>query len=180
MVARDEAEKSAGRRRLMERAQTGDREAFHLLFEDIGPIITRFMRRRIVDWAEAEDVCQETLLAVFKSRQTYEPARPFEPWLFAIARHVLGAHLQRNRQHIGWHETMTDIPEAYADDESSLSVELSEGLGKLSPNQLEALKLTKLSGFSIAEAAHQAGTTVGSMKVRVHRAYESLKKSILR
>ena len=164
----------------MERAQNGDKEAFRLLFEDIGPIITQFVRRRILDWADADDICQETLLAVFKSRQTYEPARPFEPWLFAIVRHVLGAHLQRNRQHIGSQETMIDIPEAYADDESGLAVELSEVLSQLSPNQLEALKLTKVSGLSIAEAAYRAGTTVGSMKVRMHRAYESLKKSILR
>ena len=164
----------------MEQAQDGDKEALRLLFEDIGPVITSFVRRRILDWADADDICQEALLAVFKSRHTYEPSRPFEPWLFAIVRHVMSAHLHWNRQHIGSQETMIDIPEPYADDESGLTVELSEGLSQLSPNQLEALKLTKLSGLSIAEAANQAGTTVGSMKVRVHRAYESLKKSILR
>ena len=79
-----------------------------------------------------------------------------------------------------WYEPMSEIPEIGTDDESSLAVELSDGLSQLSSNQLEALRLTKLSGFSIAEAAMHAGTSVGSMKVRVHRAYESLKRSILR
>jgi RNA polymerase sigma-70 factor, ECF subfamily len=164
----------------MERAQAGDKEAFKVLFDDIGPLITRFVRRRLLDQAEVDDICQEVLLAMFESRHTYQPTRPFEPWLFAIVRNVLAAYLLRNRQRTKWHEPMTEIPENRADDESSLALELSDGLNQLSPNQLEALRLTKLSGFSIAEAAMHAGTSVGSMKVRVHRAYESLKRSILR
>jgi RNA polymerase sigma-70 factor, ECF subfamily len=180
VVGQDEAEKSAGRTRLMERVQGGDKEAFQVLFGDIGPIITRFVRRRVPDQAEVDDVCQEALLAIFKSRRTYQPARPFEPWLFAIVRNVLATYLQRNRQRTTWIEPMSEIPEISAEDESSLAVELIDSLRQLSPNQLEALKLTKLSGFSIAEAAVRAGTSEGSMKVRVHRAYESLKRSILR
>jgi RNA polymerase sigma-70 factor (ECF subfamily) len=180
VVARGEAEKSADRTRLMGRAQDGDQEAFEVLFGDIGPIITRFVRRRLFDQAEVDDVCQEALLAIFKSRHTYQLARPFEPWLFAIVRNVLAAYLKRNRQRTTWHEPMSEIPEIGADDESSLAIELSDSLKELSPNQLEALKLTKVSGFSIAGAATKAGTSAGSMKVRVHRAYESLKRSILR
>jgi RNA polymerase sigma-70 factor, ECF subfamily len=180
IVARDGAEKSASRVRLMERAQNGDKEAFHDLFGDIGPLITPFVRRRVFDQTEVDDVCQEALLAVFKSRHTYQLARPFEPWLFAIVRNVIAAYLQRNRQHARWHEPTDEIPETRAEDESSLAVELNDGLNQLSANQLEALKLTKLSGFSIAEAAVRAGTSVGSMKVRVHRAYVSLKRSMQR
>jgi len=164
----------------MERAQKGDREAFQALFADIGPLITLFVRRRVFDQAEVDDVCQEALLAVFKSRHTYQPARPFEPWLFAIVRNVIAAYLQRNRQRGKWQAPTSEIPETWAEDESSLGVELRDGLNQLSANQLEALKLTKLSGFSIAEAAQRAGTSVGSMKVRVHRAYESLKRSMRR
>ena len=51
---------------------------------------------------------------------------------------------------------------------------------QLPPTQMEALNLTKLGGFSVEEASRRAGTTVGSMKVRVHRAYESLKRSLIR
>src|SRR5271156_228233 len=103
----------------MERAQAGDKEAFQVLFEDVGPLITRFVGRRLLDQAEVDDVCQEALLAIFKSRHTYQPTRPFEPWLFAIVRNVLAAHLQRNRQRTRWHEPMSEIPEISAGDESS-------------------------------------------------------------
>jgi RNA polymerase sigma-70 factor (ECF subfamily) len=164
----------------MESAQNGDKEAFRTLFDEIGPLITLFVRRRVFDHAEVDDVCQEALLAIFKSRHTYQLTRPFEPWLFAIVRNVIAAHLQRNRQHSRWHEPASELPETWADDESTLSVELRDGLNQLSADQLEALKLTKVSGFSIAEAASRAGTSVGSMKVRVHRAYVSLKRSMQR
>jgi RNA polymerase sigma-70 factor (ECF subfamily) len=164
----------------MERAQAGDKEAFQDLFTDIGPLVTRFVRQRVHDQAEVEDVCQEALLGIFKSRHTYQPARPFEPWLFAIVRNVLAAYFQRNRQRIKWQTPMTEVPEISVEDESSLAIGLHDSLSQLSPNQLEALKLTKLSDLSIAEAALRAGTSPGSMKVRVHRAYESLKKAIQR
>jgi RNA polymerase sigma-70 factor, ECF subfamily len=180
MVARNQAEKSAGRTRLMERAQNGDKEAFQTLFEEIGPLITLFVRRRVFDQAEVDDVCQEVLIAIFKSRHTYQLTRAFEPWLFAIVRNVIAAHLQRNRQHNMWHELTSELTEARGDDDSMLGVELRDGLNQLSADQLEAVKLTKLSGFSIAEAAQRAGTSVGSMKVRVHRAYVSLKRAMQR
>jgi RNA polymerase sigma-70 factor, ECF subfamily len=76
------------RAQLMERVQRGEREAFHMLFKDIGPLITRFLHRRLSGNSEIEDICQETVLAVYKSRHTYQPDRPFEPWLFAILRKV--------------------------------------------------------------------------------------------
>jgi RNA polymerase sigma-70 factor (ECF subfamily) len=180
VVALEEAKPGANRARLMGRAQCGDKEALGLLFAEIGPLITGFVRRRLRDQVDADDICQEALLAIFKSRHTYQPARPFEPWLFAIVRNVMAGYLQRNRQHSGSHESISEMKEIGAESESTMAIELSEGFSQLSAAQLEALKLTKLAGFSIAEAAARAGTSVASMKVRVHRAYVSLKRSMLR
>jgi RNA polymerase sigma-70 factor (ECF subfamily) len=180
VVAQKEAKPSVSRALLMERAQGGDKEAFSILFDEIGPLITRVVRRRLRDHADVEDVCQDVMLAVFKSRHTYQPTRPFEPWLFAIVRNVTAVYLQRNWQQIKGNESMSEIPEIGVYDESSLAIELRETFGQLSAHQLEALKLTKLSGLSIVEAALRAGISAGSMKVRVHRAYESVKRSILR
>ena len=180
MVAPDEAMNSAGRSRLMERAQAGDKEAFHELFDDIGPLITRLVRRRVFDPAEVDDICQEILLAIFKSRHTYQPSRPFEPWVYAIIRHVIGAHRKQHRRQRVWNEPTSESMDISTDDDSALIPTLCDSLGQLPRNQLEALKLTKIMGLSIEEAAERAGTSAGSMKVRVHRAYESLKKSILR
>jgi len=61
-----------------------------------------------------------------------------------------------------------------------LALDLRRALEQLPPAQMEALNLTKLLGLSVEEASRRAGTTVGSMKVRVHRAYESLKRTLIR
>jgi RNA polymerase sigma factor (sigma-70 family) len=168
------------RAQLMERARSGDREAFHVLFEDIGPLITRFLRRHLVDRAELEDVCQEVLVAVYRSRHTYDAERLFEPWLFAIVRKVSGEHLRRSRRQTASQVYTEEVPEVPAEDAPSLALELRRALEQLPPAQMEALNLTKLLGLSVEEASRRAGTTVGSMKVRVHRAYESLKRSLIR
>ena len=173
-------EKGAGRAQLMERAQNGDKAAFQSLFEQIGPLVMRFLRRRLTDETEAEDVCQEVMIAVYRSRHTFQPDRPFEPWLFAIARKVAGEHLRRHREHFGFQVLAEELPEVGAGDASGLSVEFGEALEQLSPAQIEAVSLTKVLGLSIEDASRRAGTNVASMKVRVHRAYESLKKSLIR
>jgi RNA polymerase sigma-70 factor, ECF subfamily len=173
-------ERKMTRAQLMERARSGDREAFHVLFEDIGPLITRFLRRHLVDRAELEDVCQEVLVAVYRSRHTYDAERLFEPWLFAIVRKVSGEHLRRSRRQTASQVYTVEVPQVPAEDAPSLALELRRALEQLPPAQMEALNLTKLLGLSVEEASRRAGTTVGSMKVRVHRAYESLKRSLIR
>jgi RNA polymerase sigma-70 factor, ECF subfamily len=171
-------EKTVSRAQLMERAQGGDREAFHTLFKEVGPLITRFLRRRLSDATEIEDICQEAMIAVYRSRHTFQPARPFEPWLFAIVRKVSGEHFRRERQRLGYHVRIDELPEMCLQAGSDHDLELRQALEQLSPTQLQALSLTKVVGLSVEEAAQRAGTSVGSMKVRVHRAYESLKRAL--
>ena len=173
-------EKGVSRAQLMERAQRGDREAFHILFKEVGPLITRFLRRRLADITEIEVICQEVMIAIYKSRHTYQPERPFEPWLFAIVRKVSGEHFRRERQRQEFQILVDELPELGIEGGSSQDLAVREALEQLSPAQIEALNLTKLDGLSVEEAARRAGTSIGSMKVRVHRAYESLKRSLLR
>jgi RNA polymerase sigma-70 factor, ECF subfamily len=180
MVASDDAEKSLRLARLMERAQDGDREAFRVLFEEIGPLITRFVRRRMADQMEAEDVCQEALMAIYKSRHTFEPSRPFEPWMFAIARNVVNRYFSTSLQQTRWQESVATMPDVADEERVAFGVEMRQAFEQLTPNQLEAVRLTKLSGLSVEEASHVTGSSVASMKVRVHRAYQTLKGSLRR
>lgn len=169
--------KSACRAQLMARAQMGDREAFHALFKDIGPLITRSLRRHL-PVSEVEDICQEVLIAVYKSRHTYEVGRPFEPWLFAITRRVTGRHLNRIKGRLAVEVAVDEPPEALTEGGSDLELRLREAFEQLPRRQFEAVGLTKILGLSFAEAARRTGTSIGSMKVRAHRAYESLKRSL--
>src|SRR5690349_15250022 len=88
----------AGLSRLMAGYQAGDAACFDALYAALAPGLRRYLSALTRDAARAEDLLQETFLRMHKVRHTYDPARPVEPWAFAIARHVfLMAHRRARR-----------------------------------------------------------------------------------
>jgi RNA polymerase sigma-70 factor, ECF subfamily len=171
-------ERSRLRARLMTRLQQGDADACQELFDDIGASLTYFLRRRVADPQELEDVYQEVFMAIFEARHTYEPGRPFEPWLFAIARNIAVDYSRRRWTRAHWEELVAEPPEQAAETSMTAAPELSAALAELPPDQREAFSMLKLDGLSVEAAAARAGVSVGALKVRAHRAYKSLKRLI--
>ena len=161
----------------MERVQRGDREAYGALLVDVSAPLLHFLRRRIRDPHELEDVYQDTLVAVHRARHTYDPSRPFDPWLFAIARHVVIDHLRRRATQASRELLVDDVPDVPADAAAADPAQprLAEALGRLPAAQREAFEMLKLDGLSVAAAAARAGVTTGALKVRAHRAYKALR-----
>jgi RNA polymerase sigma factor (sigma-70 family) len=177
----ERTERSRRRTLLMQRLQAGDADACRDLLDDIGPAVTGFLRRRMSASDEIEDVYQEVFMAVFEARHTYEPGRPLEPWLFAIARNVAADHARRHWARAGWQELVAEVPdraEHSRGDSPSADPNLAEALAQLPPNQREAFSMLKLEGISIEAAAARSGVSAGALKVRAHRAYKTLKKLI--
>jgi len=174
----------------MAAAQEGDRAAYERLLADILPALRAFTRRRLGDdTAAVEDVVQEVLLSVHRSRRTYRPERPFEPWLFAIARNAV-ADFQRTRaRRRGREESLpeddflrdgsTPSPGLPSADERGGSAELSPALdaalAKLPRAQREAVVMLHLEGLSVVEAALRARVSAGALRVRAHRGYRALR-----
>jgi RNA polymerase sigma-70 factor, ECF subfamily len=171
-------ERTRLRVQLMGRLQQGDADACKELFDSIGPALTYFLRRRVADPQELEDVYQEVFMAIFEARHTYEAGRPFEPWLFAIARNIAADYSRRRWRRAHWEELVADPPEQPADTSNAAAPELSAVLAELPPDQREAFSMLKLDGLSVQAAAARAGVSVGALKVRAHRAYKSLKSLI--
>jgi len=162
----------------MARLQQGDADACRELFDSIGPSLTYFLRRRLADPQELEDVYQEVFMAIFEARHTYEPGRPFDPWLFAIARNIAVDYSRRRWRLAHWEELVADLPEQPAETSIMAAPELSTALAELPPDQRDAFSMLKLDGLSVEAAAERAGVSVGALKVRAHRAYKSLKRLI--
>jgi RNA polymerase sigma factor (sigma-70 family) len=162
----------------MARLQHGDADACRALFDDLGPAVTSFLRRRIADPDELEDVYQEVFMALYGARHTYEPGRPLEPWLFAIARNVAADHARRYWARASWQELTADPPDLPAPDAMEPAPDLDQVLARLPPAQREAFAMIKLEGLSFEAAAARSGVSVGALKVRAHRAYKALKKLI--
>jgi RNA polymerase sigma-70 factor (ECF subfamily) len=171
-------ERSRARARLMERVQDGDRESCRALLDDIGPMLMNFLRRRIADRGEVEDVYQDTLMAFFQARHTYQPSRPLEPWLFAIARNVAADHARHYWTRASVVQLTDEIPESAAACEPRSDPNLEDAVARLPDQQREAFAMLKLEGLSIEQAAARAGISEGALRVRAHRAYKAIRKLI--
>ncbi len=115
-------------------------------------------------------------MALHRARHTYEPSRPFEPWLFAIARRVVARRHSEHAARTAHEMLVAVLPDVGIDGDGRVKVDLEHAWSALSPDQREALGLHKLDGLPLAVAAPRAGTTVGALKVRAHRAYRTLRR----
>ena len=158
----------------MARAQAGDREAYRALLEEISPIVLGWLRRWLTDAEDLADVYQDTLVHLHRARHTYDPARAFEPWLYAIARNAAADHGRRRRRRRTWETAVDDLPEIPME-EQAFEPALADALRALPRPQREAFTMLKLEGLSVGAAAERAGVSPGALKVRAHRAYKALR-----
>ena len=168
---------------LMKAAQDGDGRAYERLLRECAPFVRSVARRSIADPDRIEDVVQETLLTLHRVRQTYDPRRPFQPWLAAIAtRRSIDALRRRGR--IAANETSDERAyETFADpaankerDARASAEEAMVLMDALTPGQRRALELVKVQELSLLEASAVSGQSVGALKVNVHRALKVLRE----
>ncbi len=189
---------------LMRAAQAGDRQAYERLLREVTPIVRALARRRCVIREDVEEIVQETLLTVHRVRHTYDPGRPFLPWLSSIAvRRSIDA--LRRRRRIERHEMRADdlgtpgtagsgpvrgglesVPQAdetFIEDAANTEAEglraaqeLGQLLERLPARQREAIESLKLKEMSVAEAAAASGQSAGALKVNAHRALKTLRR----
>jgi RNA polymerase sigma-70 factor (ECF subfamily) len=159
---------------LMARAQDGDANAYRRLLESITPYLRANAARCHRDPSDVEDAVQDILLTLHAVRRTYDPARPFGPWLTAIAKRKLIDRLRRQgrrraleREFEPAHETFEDMTKIH---------EIAAALDNLSPAQREAVRLTKIEGLSLKEASAVSGASVAALKVATHRAMLRLRR----
>lgn len=168
------------RARWMEQVQSGDGEAYRLLLDDVSAELRAFLRRRVREAQDVEDLLQEVLLTMHRARHTYDPARPFEPWLYAIARNTTIDLFRRDRSRTRW-ESLADgeAPVDMAVEAAGSEPSVDRVLEGLPDSQREALEMVKLEGMTIEEAAARAGVSQGAMRVRIHRGYRALRELLL-
>jgi len=152
-------------------AQQGDAEAYRALLDDLVPLVLRFVRRRVADPHEADDVCQETLLALHRARHSYLPGRPVEPWVLGIASFVVRAHRRRVGRRRR-HEVVVDVlPSRAVDANQTAVLALGEALRMLP----RALRTTIEVLAGSAPASADDAPSDGARRVRIHRARRALR-----
>lgn len=172
---------------LMRAAQQGDDASYRQLLRAIAPRIRQVVRRQrgFAGSAEVEDLVQDVLLSMHTVRATYDPSRPFVPWLSAIVRNRLVdgarryARVARREIHVDEADVTFFAAETnHENDELGDAAALREAVGALPEGQRQAIELLKLKELSLKEASAVSGTSVGALKVATHRAMATLRRTL--
>jgi RNA polymerase sigma factor (sigma-70 family) len=163
---------------LMQAAQAGNAERYHRLLVEVGAWLRGYYARRLPP-AMVADAVQDTLLAIHEKRHTYDPSRPIEPWLAAIARYKWIDRLRAMKS--APTEALTeDIAIADHGDGVASAWSLERLLRELKPAQSEVIRLVKLQGLSIEETAARTGQSISLVKVNIHRGLRRLTSIVQR
>ncbi len=180
----DVVSREAGLRALMLAGLDGDGLAHKTLLERLSGHLRAYFKGKLAragqGSADAEDLVQETLIAIHTRRHTYDRSQLLTPWVYAIARYKLLDHLRRAKR------SMEDVPIEEAEEviaqDDPLAVEsafdLEKLLARISPKARRAIQYVKLDGLSVEEAAARSGMSQSAVKVSVHRGLKALARVI--
>lgn len=167
-----------------------DREADELILKAIlgehQGAIYGYLRSRVFQAADAEDLTQEVFLRWCQNRHRFDDSRKVRPWLLGIARNVLREHIKRtqNRKEIAWTELCLHLEQLLdtKDDDDSHYIEvlphLPGCLQELGPSSRQALMLHYHANLSLANIAEQLHRSVGAVKLLMFRARQFLKQCL--
>jgi RNA polymerase sigma-70 factor (ECF subfamily) len=168
---------------LAEKVQAGDSGAFELLarryMRPVYAVVSSFLSGK----EDIDDSAQETFLRALEKIHSYNPKRPFAPWLYQVARNVARNHWKyvKRREH----EELQDVREQADGADPGRLVELSElqtrvaaAIEALPERQRTAFRLHDVEGFKATEIAEMLGVSDGTVRANVHHARQELRKRL--
>ena len=161
---------------VISRVLAGDRDAFALLIGRYSDPLYRHALGMTGSPDVAEDILQTSFIKAY--HHLGEVRGRFDAWLFRIVANGCKDWLKNiRRTHLSYDED--DQPSGYATpdedlDRTELRQDLDAALAQLAPSLREAFIMKHVEGRSYEEMADLLGTTVGALKMRVHRAREAL------
>src|SRR5918996_868918 len=171
-------------RKLVERAQAGDRDALEELYLIHFDRIYSYLHMSVGNRHDAEDLTTQTFLKMLEKIGRFRwQSAPFSAWLFRIAHNLAMDHFRANRR---W-QPEEDVPEPPGGEEPSAESVAMQSIGResmlelidnLSPEQQQVLTLKFVFNFSNGEVATILGKTEGAIKSLQHRALVSLHKKL--
>ncbi len=170
--------------------------SYQLLLSRYQSPVYSFVCRLIDDPADAEDVTQDVFVKVFRNAESFRESSSFKTWLYRIATNESSNRRRWFSRHRRWEvneSSMRDAANALSGRfrctgptpfEQTWNREhrdiLNEALRALDPRYREAVVLRDIEGFSYSEIAETLGVALGTVKSRILRGREALKRYLLR
>ncbi len=170
----------------VQRARTGDKEAFQKIIEAHQEPLFRFAYLLLGNSQDAQDVLQEAFVRAYYRLHHFDENRPVRPWLLRIV-----ANLARNKRRSNgrYWSALTRFarhePTIYPNPETlivtqSQAIELWQAIRRLNLHDQEIIYLRFFLNMTVEETAQTQGVAHGTVKSRLHRALKRLKNVILR
>jgi RNA polymerase sigma-70 factor (ECF subfamily) len=186
IAAREARTEELGDARLVERARSGDDQAFAALVVRYERKLIRVLARLVRDEELARDLAQETFWKVYNRLDHFDTARRFGPWLFRIG---VNLGLDQLRRHDGPPATSLDrvpgdsneqrafdVPDPDPRIQAELVQEVQFVLERISVPYRTILVLRDLEGFSSAEVAAIVGRREATVRWRLAKAREMFRE----
>jgi RNA polymerase sigma-70 factor (ECF subfamily) len=162
-------------------AANADRESFARLFAFFAPRVKSYLMRSGADAAEAEELAQEALLAVWRKAASFDPARATaSTWIFTIARNLWIDGIRRAKRRSQMVDTPWDIEPVEQPGERLIATDtersVTAALKMLPPDQVEVIRLSFFEGRPHAEIAERLSLPLGTVKSRIRLACGRLRK----
>ncbi len=165
-------------------AEARDKQAFSELFTHYGPRLKSFMLRKGSPTEEAEDLVQETMIAVWRKAHLYASDKgSVTTWVYTVARNL---RIDRYRRNGAVHLTGLDDYDEAADDTPSDDVVnrsqedslVRAALAELPGEQSEILRLSYIQDMPQSEIAEKLNIPLGTVKSRMRLAYRRMRRGL--
>jgi RNA polymerase sigma-70 factor (ECF subfamily) len=168
---------SATDEQLMLAFAQGSTNAFAELFSRYKQPLFGFFRRRVADPAHAEELTQETFLAILRASSRYEPSALFRTYLYAIGFKILHAHRRKAAFRAMFHGDSSDSEAREPATHNTLDTDiwLRDAVAKLDRTEREILLLREFEQLSYAEIAELLRLPVNTVRSRLFRARTALR-----
>jgi RNA polymerase sigma-70 factor, ECF subfamily len=154
----------------------GSPEAFTELFHRYQQPIHGFFRRRVSDPAQAEELTQETFLALLGAATRYEPRALFRTYLYAIALKILRAHRRKAIFRAAIGGRLDAIPDPARQDATETDLWVRHAVGQLEGTDREILLLREFEQLSYSEIADLLHIPINTVRSRLFRARTALRQ----
>jgi RNA polymerase sigma-70 factor (ECF subfamily) len=162
-----------------------DRTAFERVVADHQQAIHAFLRARLLQASDADDLAQEVFLRFYVARARFDATQMIRPWLLGIARNLLREHARqiRRQKETAWTELCLELEELLppmAGWYEEAMDHLPECLESLGESARDALRLHYGQGRRLAEIGDRLRRSEGAIKLLIFRARQALKRCLAR
>ena len=160
--------------------QSGKAESFRLLIERYQKPVFQMIFNLVGDGHASEDISQEVFISAYQKIATFDPVRSrFSTWLFTIARNKSINHLRKKRPAISVSERIVSDADPYEEvSKEEFIQQLDDVLKRLPPRQRRAFTLAQFEALPYEEIAQIECVSIGTVKSRIHRAKQKLRKAL--